>query len=76
MYFSIPAVKDATWRHREVDVDSLRACGIVRRKSRISFESADLDVDDLDLDVPPVSGGGARGSGEDLFLSFMERCHQ
>ncbi len=34
MYFSIPAVKDATWRHREVDVDSLRACGTVRRKSR------------------------------------------
>ena len=43
MYYSIPAVKKAHWKHREIDFD-IELSKPVKRRRAISFETPDIDI--------------------------------
>jgi hypothetical protein len=75
MYFSIPVVREAEMMGRDVDMSLLRGSGNCRRKSRLSCETADFDIDDLDLDDIATLSDGRDQESEDSILSFLGRYY-
>lgn len=81
MYYSIPAVKKAALKGRDVDLQDVHDSRSVKRSSVISFESADLlgglDFETLDdLDIPSLGEdyyqANVEGGVGDLFVSYFE----
>jgi hypothetical protein len=75
MYYSIPEVRHAHMEGREVDLDQVTDAQ-VRRCSAISFESADLSLDAVNMfECNPNMARYERGDDdeeEDLFMEYLE----
>jgi hypothetical protein len=82
MYYSIPAVKMAALKGRDVDLQDVHDSRSVKRSSVISFESADLldglDFETLDgLNIPSLGEdyyyqANVEGGVGDLFMSYFD----
>jgi hypothetical protein len=81
MYYSIPAVRNSVTLGKAVDVSTITdavssgASSVVERRSRISFETSDLDMDSI-AELMVGSGTMVHSNGEagdnNLFDEFLE----
>jgi hypothetical protein len=70
MYYSIPGVKKAIWGGRSVDLQDVTSSRVVKRRTAISFESADL----MDgFHVASMTAGDGHAYDDELLVSFYDR---
>lgn len=70
MYYSIPGVKRAIWGGRSVDLQDVTSSRVVKRRTAISFESADL----MDgFHAASMTAGGGHAYDDELLMSFYDR---